>query len=112
MNLNIEELPQYNTLLYKVKDTNVAPYKKATVVAIAEDGIKNNVLDLLICQYRNSSGLNAISIANRLCRNAEGVSVLTETTNTVEHQARLSRLIAMLNIAQSSGMVIAFSKTI
>lgn len=101
MNLNIEKLPEY-TMIKVVDsklDTNIAPDLKSELVVIAGNGESNIVLDLSNCQYCDSSGLSAILVANRLCKNANGIFVLTGLTETVDQLVKLSQLDTVLNIA-------------
>jgi anti-anti-sigma factor len=110
MNLNIEKLPEY-TLIKVVDsklDTNIAPDLKSELVVIAGNGESNIVLDLSNCQYCDSSGLSAILVANRLCKNANGIFVLTGLTETVEQLIKLSQLDTVLNIAMTPDQVAPF----
>lgn len=112
MNLNIEKLPDY-TIIKVVDtklDTTIAPDLKSELVVIASNGVKNMVLDLSCCQYCDSSGLSAILVANRLCKNAEGTFVLTGLTETVEQLIKLSQLDTVLNITEKPEDVAAFFK--
>ncbi|MCG8701050.1 MAG: STAS domain-containing protein [Bacteroidales bacterium] len=62
---------------------------------------KNIVLDLSKCRYCDSSGLSAILVANRLCKNANGVFVLTGLNDAVERLITISQLDTVLNITSS-----------
>jgi len=57
-------------------DTHIAPSLKSELVLISGKGEKNIILDLKKCHYCDSSGLSAILVANRLCKNAGGTFVL------------------------------------
>ena len=110
MNLNIEKLPEY-TLIKVVDsklDTNIASDLKSELVVIAGSGESNLVLDLSNCQYCDSSGLSAILVANRLCKNANGTFVLTGLTETVDQLVKLSQLDTVLNIAATPEEVKSF----
>lgn len=113
MNLNIEKLPEYT--LVKVMDskldTNIAPDLKSELVVIAGNGESNMVLDLSNCQYCDSSGLSAILVANRLCKNANGTFVLMGLTETVEELIKLSQIDTVVNIAASADQVKTFFKS-
>lgn len=82
-------------------DTNIAPSLKSELVLISGNGEKNIVLDLSNCRYCDSSGLSAILVANRLCKNANGTFVLTGLTDAVERLITISQLDTVLNIAYS-----------
>jgi anti-anti-sigma factor len=70
-------------------------------VLVSGNGEKNIVLDLSKCRYCDSSGLSAILVANRLCKNANGTFVLTGLNDAVERLITISQLDTVLNIAGS-----------
>jgi len=73
------------------------------LVLIAGNGEKNIVLDLSNCRYCDSSGLSAILVANRLCKNANGTFVLSGLQTAVERLITISQLDTVLNITNSIG---------
>lgn len=79
-------------------DTYIAPKIKSELVLIAGNGERNIILDLDNCVYCDSSGLSAILIANRLCKNAKGTFVLTGLQPNVERLITISQLDTVLNI--------------
>ena|ERR1035437_4667011 len=79
-------------------DSQIAPTLKSELVLIAGNREKNIVLDLSQCRYCDSSGLSAILVANRLCKNADGVFVLTGLQTAVERLVTISQLDTVLNI--------------
>ncbi len=79
-------------------DTNIAPALKSELVLIAGNGEKNIIMNLEECQYCDSSGLSAILIANRLCKNSNGTFVLTGLQTAVDRLITISQLNAVLNI--------------
>lgn len=82
-------------------DTHIAPALKSELVLISGKGEKNIILDLEKCQYCDSSGLSAILVANRLCKNAGGTFVLTGLSEAVERLITISQLDTVLNITQT-----------
>ena len=82
-------------------DTHIAPTLKSELVLVSGNGEKNIVLDLDNCRYCDSSGLSAILVANRLCKNANGTFVLTGLNDAVERLITISQLDTVLNIANS-----------
>ena len=68
---------------------------------IAGNGEKNIILDLSNCRYCDSSGLSAILVANRLCKNANGVFVLSGLQTAVERLITISQLDTVLNITKT-----------
>lgn len=82
-------------------DTHVAPTLKSELVLVSGNGEKNIILDLSNCRYCDSSGLSAILVANRLCKNSSGTFVLTGLNDAVERLITISQLDTVLNITGS-----------
>lgn len=103
MEFKIEKLPNYTLIqvLEEKLDTHIAPTLKSELVLVSGNGEKNIVLDLSKCRYCDSSGLSAILVANRLCKNANGTFVLTGLNDAVERLITISQLDTVLNIAGS-----------
>jgi len=104
MEFKIEKLEKYTLIqvLEEKLDTNVAPSLKSELVLISGKGEKNIILDLSNCRYCDSSGLSAILVANRLCKNANGTFVLTGLNEAVDRLITISQLDTVLNIAYSA----------
>ncbi len=79
-------------------DTHIAPNLKSELVLVSGNGEKNIILDLANVRYCDSSGLSAILVANRLCKNANGTFVLTGLNEAVERLITISQLDTVLNI--------------
>jgi anti-anti-sigma factor len=79
----------------------MAPTLKSELVLISGNGEKNIILDLDNVKYCDSSGLSAILVANRLCRNANGIFVLTGLNDAVERLITISQLDTVLNITEN-----------
>ncbi|OFY03804.1 MAG: anti-anti-sigma factor [Bacteroidetes bacterium GWF2_33_16] len=103
MEFKIEKLEKYTLIqvMEEKLDTNVAPSLKSELVLISGKGEKNIILDLSSCRYCDSSGLSAILVANRLCKNANGTFVLTGLNEAVDRLITISQLDTVLNIAYS-----------
>jgi anti-sigma B factor antagonist len=101
MEFKIEKPGNYTLIqvLEEKLDTHIAPTLKSELVLISGNGEKNIVLDLGNCRYCDSSGLSAILVANRLCKNAGGSFVLTGLNEAVERLITISQLDTVLNIA-------------
>ena len=103
MEFNIDK--QDNYTLIKVQeeklDTHIAPTLKSELVLVSGNGEKNIVLDLENVRYCDSSGLSAILVANRLCKNANGTFVLTGLNEAVERLITISQLDTVLNITNT-----------
>lgn len=79
-------------------DTMVAPALKSELVVLNADGVKNLIIDLSETRYCDSSGLSAILVANRLCKNANGVLVVTGLQEPVKKLIAISQLDSILKI--------------
>ncbi len=103
MEFKIEKLNFYTLIqvLEEKLDTHIAPTLKSELVLVSGNGEKNIVLDLSKCRYCDSSGLSAILVANRLCKNANGTFVLTGLNDAVERLITISQLDTVLNITGS-----------
>lgn len=86
------------SILVEKLDTHIAPAVKSELVLIAGNGERNIVIDLQKAHYCDSSGLSAILVANRLCKNANGTFVLTGLQTAVERLISISQLDTVLNI--------------
>lgn len=103
MEFKIDKLESHTLIkvLEEKLDTHVAPTLKSELVLVSGNGEKNIILDLENCRYCDSSGLSAILVANRLCKNANGVFVLTGLNDAVERLITISQLDTVLNISDS-----------
>jgi len=101
MEFNIEKFENHTLIkvLEEKLDTHIAPTLKSELVLVSGNGEKNIVLDLSNCRYCDSSGLSAILVANRLCKNASGTFILTGLNDAVERLITISQLDTVLNIS-------------
>ena len=100
MDFNIESRDNCTIVqvLTEKLDTQIAPILKSELVMISGKGEKNIILDLKKCQYCDSSGLSAVLVANRLCKNAEGAFVLCGLNEAVERLITISQLDSVFTI--------------
>jgi len=103
MEFKIEKLDDYTIIqvLEEKLDTHIAPTLKSELVLVSGNGEKNIILDLGNVRYCDSSGLSAILVANRLCKNASGTFVLTGLNEAVERLITISQLDTVLNITNN-----------
>ena len=103
MNFQIEKNEKYTVIRVQVEklDSNIAPALKSELVVLNTDGIKNLVIDLTNTRYCDSSGLSAILVANRLCKNSQGVFVLTGLQDAVKKLISISQLDSILSITNN-----------
>jgi anti-anti-sigma factor len=103
MEFQIEKFENHTLIkvLEEKLDTHIAPTLKSELVLVSGNGEKNIILDLSNCRYCDSSGLSAILVANRLCKNSNGTFVLTGLNDAVERLITISQLDTVLNITGS-----------
>jgi anti-sigma B factor antagonist len=103
MEFKIEKLENFTLIqvMEEKLDTHIAPNLKSELVLVSGNGEKNIILDLSRVRYCDSSGLSAILVANRLCKNANGTFVLTGLNEAVERLITISQLDTVLNITNT-----------
>ena len=101
MEFKIDKIEDYVLIrvLKEKLDTIMSPSLKSELVLLSGNNEKNILLDLSKCTYCDSSGLSAILVANRLCKNAEGVFILSGLQPAVERLISVSQLDTVLSIA-------------
>ena len=82
-------------------DIQTAPSLKSALVQLNGNREKNIVLDLSNCSYCDSSGLSAILVAFRLCKNTDGMFVLCGLQEVVERLITISQLDVVLTIVSN-----------
>ncbi|MES2554670.1 MAG: STAS domain-containing protein [Bacteroidota bacterium] len=79
-------------------DAGNAPDLKAEFVVLNKKGINNIILDLSKTRYCDSSGLSAILMANRLCKDTNGSFAMCSLQEPVSKMIRISQLDKILKI--------------
>lgn len=79
-------------------NTLIAAELKSELLIINSQGFNNMILDLTDTQYCDSSGLSAVLVGNRVCRNASGSFILTGLSEPVKKLISISQLDQVLNI--------------
>ena len=100
MDLSINKKDKYTLVKINTEklDTHIAPTLKSELVLISGNGEKNIIMDLSNCRYCDSSGLSAILVANRLCKNSDGKFIVTGLQEAVERLINISQLDTVINI--------------
>ncbi len=91
--------PKLNTL--------ISAELKSEMLIINSQGFNNIILDLGDTQYCDSSGLSAILVGNRVCRNANGNFIITGLSDNVKKLITISQLDSVLNISTNIDEAIA-----
>ena len=89
-------------------NTLIAAELKSELLLLNTQGYNNIILDLTESLYCDSSGLRAILVGNRLCRNSNGAFVITGLSDTVRKLLQISQLDQVLNISSGTNEAIDF----
>ncbi|MGD1845047.1 MAG: STAS domain-containing protein [Salibacteraceae bacterium] len=99
-NFEIEVKDKYVVLrlLSEKLDGVISPELKTHLVEINSQGHQNIIIDLAHTRYCDSSGLSAILVGNRLCKNTGGTFVICQLQPMVMKLISISQLNNILNI--------------
>jgi anti-anti-sigma factor len=99
----VEKNAKYAGIHVKVErlDSSVSPNLKSQLVVLNAEGFRNIIIDVATIKYCDSSGLSAILVANRLCKNSGGTFILSSVQDTVKKLISISQLDSILNIVPS-----------
>jgi anti-sigma B factor antagonist len=104
MNFRTENREKYTivAMLVEKLDGTVSPSLKSEFVMVNAGGIKNIILDVGSTRYCDSSGLSAILVGNRLCKNAGGTFIICGVQPAVKKLISISQLDNILNITPTA----------
>jgi anti-anti-sigma factor len=71
---------------------------KAELVLLSKKNVNNMIIDLSKTKYCDSSGLSAILVANRLCKDTNGKFILCGLQPNVEKLIQIAQLDRVLTI--------------
>jgi len=110
MNFSIENGDKHKIVTCNIENLNssVSPELKAELVLLNKKGEKNLVIDINQTKYCDSSGLSAILLANRLCRDSEGTFVLTGVNEQIQKLIEISQLDRVLHITPTLSEAVDF----
>ncbi len=110
MRFSIDKQEKY--VVFKLHEqklnTLIAAELKSELLLLNTQGFNNIVLDLTESLYCDSSGLSAILVGNRLCRNSSGVFVIIGLSDSVKKLVQISQLDQVLAIKASMAEAIDF----
>jgi anti-sigma B factor antagonist len=100
MNFTYDKKEKYTVIKLNVEklDSQISPTLKSELVLLNNDGEKNMILDLSDTRYCDSSGLSAILVGNRLCKNANGSFILSGLQTSLQKLIAISQLDSVLKI--------------
>lgn len=76
----------------------VSPQLKSELILTNTEGQRNIILDMSNVKYADSSGLSSLLVGHRLCKNADGVFVLTGINEAVSRLVTISQLDNVITI--------------
>jgi anti-anti-sigma factor len=100
MNFTINSKEKHYLVTCNIENLNsvVSSELKSEFLVVNKEGNKNIILDLSKAKYADSSGLSAVLLANRLCRDAGGTFVLTGLNEHIKKLIEIAQLDRVLNI--------------
>ena len=101
MSFSIERQDNYAIISAQVEklDAVIAPELKAELIVLNKDEVRNIIIDLSEVKYCDSSGLSALLIGNRVCKEANGSFIISTVQPTVMKLITISQLESILKKA-------------
>jgi anti-sigma B factor antagonist len=84
----------------KLNSSN-GPLLKSEMILLNAEGFRNIIFDMTEVKFVDSSGLSAILISDRLCKNAKGTFVLRGVNEQVLRLLKISQLDSVLHIVRT-----------
>ena len=84
-----------------------APELKAELLVLSKKSVNNIVIDMSATKYCDSSGLSAILVANRMCKDTNGQFVLCGLQSNVNKLIEIAQLDKVLTIVDSENEALA-----
>lgn len=106
----IEQHDKYS-LIQVLEDkltAKISPQLKTELVLLNSIKTKNIIFDLDNSSYCDSSGLSVILVANRICKENNGVLVICNLKPAVSKLIEISQLTSVLNITPTQNEAIDF----
>ncbi|MFP5470340.1 MAG: STAS domain-containing protein [Bacteroidia bacterium] len=103
MNFDISKADTHTIIKINVEklDSQHAPELKSHILMANKSGETKLIIDLAPTKYCDSSGLSALLVANRLCRDGGGMLVISGLQEPVMKLVTISQLHNVLNISPS-----------
>lgn len=100
MHYSLDKAEKYAVIkLHEQKlNTLISAELKSELLIINSQGYNNIILDLSDTQFCDSSGLSAVLVGNRVCRNANGAFVITGLSEPIKKLISISQLEQVLVI--------------
>ncbi|MCB0507554.1 MAG: STAS domain-containing protein [Chitinophagales bacterium] len=93
---------QENVVIYELLEEKLtsinAPVLKSELVVANAEGYKNMIVDLDKVKFVDSSGLSALLIGHRLCKDEKGIFALCGMNDAVKNLIKISQLEDVLHL--------------
>ncbi|MRX48725.1 STAS domain-containing protein [Pedobacter puniceum] len=76
----------------------VSPQLKSELILSNTEGQRNIILDMSGVKYADSSGLSSLLVGHRLCKNSDGVFIITGINEAVSRLITISQLDNVMTI--------------
>lgn len=97
------------TIISKVERLNAqnAPELKSELVMLNNKGVNNIIVDLSGTKYCDSSGLSALLMGNRLCKDTSGKFILCGMQENVDKMIKIAQLDKVLLVESNHPEAVA-----
>jgi anti-sigma B factor antagonist len=100
MKFSVDKRDKY--LVFTVNEDKInstlTPILKSELILINADGNKNVVFDLSEVKYTDSSGISVFLLGHKLCKDANGIFILTGISVSVEKVLKITQLYDIFTI--------------
>jgi anti-anti-sigma factor len=109
MHYTLDKKEKYAVLkLHEQKlNTLISAELKSELLILNSQGYTQIILDLSDTNYCDSSGLSAILVGNRICRNANGTFIITSISEPIRKLISISQLEQVLTMAENTTDAVA-----
>ena|SRR5690606_8118706 len=76
----------------------ISPQLKSELILTNTEGQRNIILDMSPVKYADSSGLSSLLVGHRLCKNSDGVFILTGINDAVKRLLTISQLDTVITV--------------
>ncbi len=76
----------------------VSPKLKSELILSNTEGQRNIILDMSLVKYADSSGLSSLLVGHRLCKNSDGIFIITGINDAVNRLLNISQLDTVITI--------------
>ena len=104
MNFTVSQNKDTAVITTKVEKLNAsnAPELKAELLVLGNKSVNNIVIDMSFTKYCDSSGLSALLVANRMCKDTNGQFILCGLQKNVQKMIEIAQLHRVLTIVDST----------